>query len=58
MGKTYAIYDMNDMPVMAGNIKEAVDFLGITYGSFKSAISRIKSGRQKGIKQYTIYVFD
>lgn len=58
MNKTYAIYDLNDMPVMVGNVKEAVEFLGLTYGSFKSALCRIRAGKQKGIRSYRIYVFD
>ena len=54
--KRYVIYDKNETLVFEGTATETAKYLGLTYGSFKSGISRMRSGVNRTFKGgYTVY---
>lgn len=54
--KRYVIYDKNETLVFEGTATETARYLGLTYGSFKSGISRMRSGVNRTFKGgYTVY---
>ena len=54
--KRYVMYDKNETLVFEGTATETARYLGLTYGSFKSGISRMRSGVNRTFKGgYTVY---
>lgn len=52
----YIVYDTDDLPIMVGDRIEVSDWLGITPGSFDSAVSRIKTGKRESVRgNYKVY---
>lgn len=50
----YTVYDRGDNVVAFGTGKEAAAMLGITLGSFYSAVSNWKSGRKKCAYEFVV----
>ncbi len=54
--KRYVVYDRNETLVFEGTATETAKYLGLTYGSFKSGISRMRSGVNRTFRGgYTVY---
>lgn len=54
--KRYVIYDKNETLVFEGTATETARYLGLTYRSFKSTISKMRSGVRRTFKGgYKVY---